>query len=134
MKGRKKASAAVAGINWMAMISHIVYLMILYCLVTYLFSCLTCLLIDGLASILACDFACIFDKFLAIHDCLSGSGSWKSTVFPPLRTFCNSLGVFDALAPLVLCCGWFGVVGGVKNSAPPEEFGDGGGDGCGELF
>ena len=60
-------------------------------------------------SILACDFTCIFNKFLAIHDCLSGRGSWKSTVLPPLSTFCNSLGVFDALAPLVLGCGWFGL-------------------------
>ena len=77
--------------------------------------------------------ACIFDKFLAIHDCLSGRGSWKSTVLPPLSTFCNNYGVFDALAPLVLGCGWFGVVGGVKNSPAPDEFGDGGGDGCGEL-
>ena len=37
------------------------------------------------------------------------------------------------LAPLVPGCSWFGVDGGVKNSPPPDEFGDGGGDGCGEL-
>ena len=48
MKGRKKASAAVAGISWMAKISQIVYLMILYCFTQNLFSCLMSLLIDGL--------------------------------------------------------------------------------------
>ena len=37
------------------------------------------------------------------------------------------------LAPLVPGCPWFGVVGCVKNSPPPDEFGDGGGEGCGEF-
>ena len=40
---------------------------------------------------------------------------------------------FDDFVPLVLGCGWFGVVGGVKNSPAPDEFGDDGGDCCGEL-
>ena len=48
INGRKNASAAVAGIIWMAKISQIVYLMILYCLMQNLFNCLASLLIDGL--------------------------------------------------------------------------------------
>ena len=38
------------------------------------------------------------------------------------------------LDPLAPGCAGFGVVGGVKNSPPPDEFGDDGGDGCGELL
>ena len=48
MKGRKNASAAVAGIIWMAKISHIVYFIILYCFTQNLFICFMSLLIDGL--------------------------------------------------------------------------------------
>ena len=48
MKGRKKASAVVAGIILMAKISQIVYLIILYCFTQNLFICFKSLLIDGL--------------------------------------------------------------------------------------
>ena len=51
--------------------------------------------------------------------------------FPPLRTLCISLGDFDLLVP---GCGWFGVVGGVKKSPPPDEFGDGGGEWGGDWL
>ena len=48
MKGRKNASAEVAVIIWVAKISHIVYLTILYCFMQNLFSFLMSLLIEGL--------------------------------------------------------------------------------------
>ena len=60
-------------------------------------------------------------------------GGLYAAVTPPLSTFCSNLGVFDDFVPLVLGCGWSGVEGGVKNSPAPDEFGDGGGDGCGEF-
>ena len=52
ISGKKNASAAVAGIIWMAKISQIVYLIILNLLVTYLFSCWASRLIDRLCLLL----------------------------------------------------------------------------------
>lgn len=80
------------------------------------------------ASAFAVVLACIFAKFLVIHDDLSGNGSLYSTALPPLRTFCSSLGAEKAL--LVEGWGVGGVFGGVKNCSSCPGCGDRGG----ELF
>jgi hypothetical protein len=72
---------------------------------------------------LACCFACIFNKFLCIHDCLSGNGSGTSIVLPRNTFFMSFGNEVGLLGPAVAA----GELVGVKNWSLPGEVGERGG-------
>ena len=72
---------------------------------------------------MACCFACIFNKFFCIHDCLSGNGSGISIVLPRNTFFISFGNEAGLLGPAVAA----GELVGVKNWSLPGDVGERGG-------